>query len=114
LLSALVYALPSDVDAATWRVALRHFAQRQPPEDAFRRLLEQRVQAGQGGEGDAGARVAAFLLREWERYSLARLLGVAAGGRRRQWRGTQRRSASDARLPPAVQLALRRGGAAAR
>ena len=113
LLGPLEYALPADVDAATWRVALRHFAQRRSSEDEFRRLLEQRARAGQGGEQDAGARVAAFLLREWERYGLARLLGAAVGGRgRRAWRGASTGRAADARLPRAVQLALRGRSAA--
>jgi hypothetical protein len=33
LLGSLTYRLPADVDVATWRVALRHFAQRRPPQD---------------------------------------------------------------------------------
>ena len=40
LLGPLEYALPTDVDAATWRVALQHFAQRRAAEGEFRRLLE--------------------------------------------------------------------------
>jgi hypothetical protein len=107
LLGSIEYALPAEVDAATWRVALQHFAQRRPSEDEFRHLLERRAQAGRGGERDAGARVAAFLLREWERYSLARLLGVASAGGRRQWRRMAGRRAAEAGLPQAVQLVLR-------
>jgi hypothetical protein len=40
LLGPLTYALPAEVDAATWRVALRHFAERRPTEAEFRHLLE--------------------------------------------------------------------------
>jgi hypothetical protein len=86
LLGSLKYALPADVDEGAWQIALRYFAQRRPADKEFRRLLEQR--AGRGGpasRGDAGARVAAVLLREWERYGLVRLLGArrSAGGRGR-------------------------------
>src|SRR5918912_953750 len=94
LLGSLAYTLPAELDAATWRVALRHFAQRRPTDSEFRRLLEQRAQTRRGSEPDAGARVAAFLLREWERYGLARLLGVASAGGRRHWRAAPPRGAA--------------------
>jgi hypothetical protein len=93
LLGKLRYALHADVPAATWRVALRYFAERQLPEREFRRLLEQRAERTRAAtplpgaaEADTGARVAAYLLREWEQYRLARRLaptgpGRGAGGR---------------------------------
>lgn len=78
------YALPPAVDTPTWRVALRHFARTNPTDLEFRRLLERR--AGLPAVRDAGGRVAAFLLREWARYGVARLLSrrTTAGNRRRR------------------------------
>jgi hypothetical protein len=108
LLGPLKYTLPADVDEGTWQLALRHFARTRPNETDFRRLLEQR--AGRGGPargGDAGARVAAVLLREWERYGLARLLGAgrSAGGRGRgSWPA---RRAAGVRRWPAVPSGFR-------
>ena len=64
LLGRLRYTLPPDVHEPTWRLALRHFDQRRPTEATFRRQLEQRAARREGKEA-AGARVAAFLLREW-------------------------------------------------
>jgi hypothetical protein len=84
LLGRVRYALPADVDAPTWRVALRHFAQGQPTAATFRRLLEQRAARREApGAASPGTRVAAFLLREWERYCLARLVGTGSASRRR-------------------------------
>lgn len=37
------YTLPTDVPAATWELAVQHFAERQPTEPVFRRVLEQRA-----------------------------------------------------------------------
>jgi hypothetical protein len=87
LLGNVRYALPADVPAATWKVALQYFAERQLPEAAFRRLLEQRAArdrtaSATPGSPDAGARVAAYLLREWEHYQLARQLAPTGPGRR--------------------------------
>src|SRR5713226_8901527 len=70
LLTHTRYVLPEDVPRATWKTALQYFAERQMPEAAFRRLLEQRA-AREKTAGptpvrvDPGARVAAYLLREW-------------------------------------------------
>jgi hypothetical protein len=90
-------------------VALGYFAERQLPEATFRRLLEQRAERTRAGnpipgaaEADAGARVATYLLREWEQYRLARRLaptgpGRGAGGRvgaPRRW-PTRRSSSQD-------------------
>src|SRR5436305_13791619 len=87
LLGLRAYTLPANVDAATWRLALSHFAQRRPPEAEFRRLLERRARAGCGSDREPGARVAAFLPREWERDRLGRLLGAGSAGGRRPWGG---------------------------
>jgi hypothetical protein len=70
------YRLPENVDRPTWEIALLHFAERQPSEAEFRRLLEQRMrrkhdQGGSLNSVDAGATVAAYLLHEWERYQVA-------------------------------------------
>ena len=88
LLGDVSYALPVDMPAATWRVALRYFAERQLPETTFRRLLEQRAErtgatnpTAASSDADAGARVAAYLLREWEQYRLARRLAPTGPGR---------------------------------
>ena len=118
LLGPLRYVLPADVDEGTWQLALRHFARTRPNEQDFRRLLEQR--AGRGGPargGDAGARVAAVLLREWERYGLARLLGAgrSAGGRGRgSWpaprsAGVPDTASRSVRLPTGSQAGLSPG-----
>ena len=71
LLGDLSSAVPADVPAATWRVALRYFAERQLPGTTFRRLLEQRAErtgatnpTAASSDADPGARVAAYLLRE--------------------------------------------------
>jgi len=70
LLTNIRYVLPEDVPPATWKAALRYFAERQLPEVMFRRLLEQRAARGKAAAGptpvgvDAGARVAAYLLDE--------------------------------------------------
>jgi hypothetical protein len=87
LLGNIRYALPADVPATTWKVALQYFAERQLPEAAFRRLLEQRAARDRAapatpGGADAGARVAAYLLREWEHYQLARQMAPTGPGRR--------------------------------
>jgi len=87
LLTNIRYVLPEDVPPATWQAALRHFAERQMPEATFRRLLEQRAARDNAANRtpvsvDAGARVAAYLLREWEQYQLARRL--TPGGPRRR------------------------------
>jgi hypothetical protein len=84
LLRTAAYALPDDVSAPTWQLALRHVAERQPTEPVFRRLLEQRAARGPGASSDPGSRVASYLLREWERYQRARLLAPAGPGRRRR------------------------------
>jgi hypothetical protein len=84
LLGTLAYALPEDVPAPTWQLALRHLAERQPTEPVFRRLLEQRATRGQGASSDPGSRVASYLLREWERYQRARQLAPAGPSRRRR------------------------------
>lgn len=88
LLTNIRYVLPQDVPPATWQAALRHFAERQVPEVTFRHLLEQRAARGKAAgptpvNGDPGARVAAYLLREWDQYQLARRLTPAGPGRRR-------------------------------
>ena len=82
LLGKLRYTLPADVPTPTWQVAVRHFAERQPTEAEFRRLLERRATRVHGTGDDPGARVAAYLLREWERYQLARQVAPAAPDRR--------------------------------
>jgi hypothetical protein len=87
LLTNIRYVLPEDVPPATWQAALRHFAERQMPEATFRRLLEQRAARDNAANRtpvsvDAGARVAAYLLREWEHYQLARRLTPGGPGRR--------------------------------
>jgi hypothetical protein len=72
----LRYVLPDEVDRPTWELALRHFADRHPSEAGFRRTLEQRMRRKNGQNEpanpvdavDAGAKVAAYLLHEWERY----------------------------------------------
>jgi len=79
--------LPEDVPRTTWQTAVRHFAERELTEATFRRVLEQRAACGKAANpipvgGDAGARVAAYLLREWEQYQLARRL--SPGGPRRR------------------------------
>lgn len=107
LLGPLKYALPEDVDRSTWRLALEHFARKAPPEGEFRHLLELRARAQPEGSRDAGARVAAFLLREWERYGLARLLRAGASGRAvKRQRGPRRRPGAPG-VPRALRLALR-------
>ncbi len=87
LLTNIRYVLPEDVPPATWKAALRHFAERQMPEATFHRLLEQRAARDDAANRtpdivDAGARVAAYLLREWEQYQLARRLTPRGPGRR--------------------------------
>jgi hypothetical protein len=87
LMTNIRHVLPEDVPPATWKAALRHFAERQMPETAFRRLLEQRAARGKAAgptpvSVDPGARVAAYLLREWEQYQLARRLTPGGPGRR--------------------------------
>ena len=99
VLGELGYVLPADVPAATWQVALRYFAERQLSEPAFRRLLQQRAAGDRTnpvtrGSPDAGARVAAYLLREWEHYQLARQLaptGTRPGRRAGRRAGAPRR-----------------------
>jgi hypothetical protein len=86
LLGKLRYVLPADVPAPTWQKALQYFAERQLTEAAFRRVLEQRAARGRTRNptpvgADAGARVAAYLLHEWERYQLARQLAPSGPGR---------------------------------
>ncbi len=113
LLGHVRYTLPENVSAATWRVALRHFAERQLSEEAFRRALEQRAQQNRAAnpasaDADAGARVAAYLLREWEQYQRARRLQPTGQGRRSggptgaTWRRSSGRSSGDR----AAQVAL--------
>jgi hypothetical protein len=111
LLSPLQYDLPQDVHEPTWQVALRHFAQARPTESQFRRLLERRTGRRRPDGRDPGARVAAFLLREWELYGLARLLGAggSAGGRRRG--GWQARRSVGPPTPQVVRLLLRQRAA---
>jgi hypothetical protein len=112
LLGPLKYDLPQDVHEPTWQVALRHFAQARPTKSEFRRLLERRTGCRGPESPDPGVRVAACLLREWERYGLAQVLGLDSADGRRQRRGTRARRGAVARLPEAVQLALRGRGAA--
>jgi len=106
LVSVRTYALPPEVDTPTWRRALRHFARTKPTELEFRRLLERR--AALPADRDAGGRVAAVLLREWERYVIMRLLSrrTTAGNRRS-------RGSPAARLRAAVIPGLPRGGGGA-
>jgi hypothetical protein len=115
LLSVRTYALPPAVDTPTWRVALRHFARTNPTDLEFRRLLERR--AALPADRDAGGRVAAVLLREWERYSVARLLSrrTTVGNRRRGSPPARPRAAvmpgqpgSGGGVPQLAQLAPRR------
>ncbi len=87
LQTTIRYVLPEDVPRTTWQTAVRHFAERELTEATFRRVLEQRAACGKAANpipvgGDAGARVAAYLLREWEQYQLARRL--SPGGPRRR------------------------------
>jgi len=98
LLSIRTYAQPPEVDTHTWRLALRHFARTKPTEHEFRRLLERR--AALPADRDAGGRVAAVLLRGWERYGVVRLLS------RRTTGGNRRRRSS----PPARPRAARHPG----
>lgn len=50
LLGSLEYTLPTDVDAATWRVALGHFAQRRPAEGEFRHAEQEARETWAGHE----------------------------------------------------------------
>lgn len=111
LLSSRAYALPDDVDPSTWQVALEHFARTAPPEAEFRRLLEQRARTGPDASRAAGARVAAYLLREWERYGLARLLGAGSSGRGPKRKGLPGRRTGVANTQRVLRLALRGAGA---
>jgi hypothetical protein len=113
LLSVRTYALPPEVDTPTWRVALRHFARTNPTDLEFRRLLERR--AALPADRDAGGRVAAVLLREWERYGVARLLSkrTKVGNQRRRGSSPARPRAAVMRGQPGIgggvpQLAPRR------
>src|SRR5713101_9873269 len=86
LLTTIRYTLPEDVLRATWKTALQYFAERQMPETAFRHMLEQRAARGETAGPtpiitDPGARVAAYLLREWEQYQLAQRLTPDGPGR---------------------------------
>jgi hypothetical protein len=115
LLTNIRYVLPEDVPPATWQAALRHFAERQVPEVTFRRLLDQRAARGKAAAGatpvsvDAGARVAAYLLDEWERYQLARRLTPRRPGRRPGGQAgvpTRRSSGQSGSRDRAAQVAL--------
>jgi hypothetical protein len=114
LLGALRYTLPEQVDRSIWEVALRHFAQTQPSETEFRQLLERRMQRRPSHRGsmhsaDAGANVAAYLLREWEHYQLARRLAPGGpGGQRRDRAGAPGRRSPARRTERAAQVALLR------
>jgi len=103
LLSARTYALPPELDKPTWRVALRHFARTKPTDLEFRRLLERR--AALPAVRDAGGHVAAFLVREWKRYGVARLLS-----RRTTASNQRRRSSPRARTRVAVTPGQPGGG----
>src|SRR6266511_1041804 len=67
LLEQQDYALPAHVNQETWMVALRYFADIDPVPDAFRRALERRS-TEQGGRLEGGARVASYLLAQWNLY----------------------------------------------
>lgn len=89
LLGRLRYTLPQDIDRPTWEVALRHFAETEPTETEFHRLLERRAERRRTADlspvgRDRGAQVAAYLLHEWERYQLARQLASVTPGRSRR------------------------------
>jgi hypothetical protein len=87
LQTKVTYSLPEDVPSDIWQLALRHFGERQLSDTRFHRVLEQRTARGKAADStavsvDAGARVAIYLLREWEQYQLARrLTPVSLGGR---------------------------------
>jgi hypothetical protein len=105
LLGRLHYSLPENVDRPTWQVALRHFAEAEPTETEFRRLLEGRAERGRpanlsSGGRDRGGQVAEYLLREWERYQLALQLASVRPGRSRR---------TDAKTPARPAYARSRG-----
>jgi hypothetical protein len=114
LLGSLRYTLPEEVDRSLWEVALRHFAERQPTEAQFRQLLERRMRRSIGQNGpmpgsDAGARLAAYLLREWQRYQVAVRLRSARGGKQSARPAsvpTRRSSGPARRRERAAQVAL--------
>jgi len=59
--------LPAHVNQETRLVALQYFAQVDPTPDAFRRSLGRRSQQHEG-RLEGGARVASYLLTQWDLY----------------------------------------------
>jgi hypothetical protein len=98
LLSVRGNSLPPEVHTRTSDVAQHHVARTHPTDLEFRRLLFLARRAALRADRDAGVRVATVLLREWERYAFARLLG------RRATAGKHRRRGSTTASPRAAVL----------